>query len=123
MAPGWPRLRVSSQRGSVVRRRDLRSASIRHAGAPIIVWRCQRVPPRPWGRVGRLQGGTRMAATSAPLVLHPDQIERFDRGNGVQTIPLVGKWNAEDNVVTTGMTIFAPGTGIPLHTHNVEETV
>jgi quercetin dioxygenase-like cupin family protein len=57
------------------------------------------------------------------MVLHPDKIERFDRGNGVQTIPLVGKWNAEGNRVTTGVTIFAPGTGIPLHTHSVEETV
>jgi quercetin dioxygenase-like cupin family protein len=64
-----------------------------------------------------------MPTTSAPMVLHPDQIERFDRGNGVQTIPLVGKWNAEGNQVTTGITIFGPGTGIPLHTHNVEETV
>jgi quercetin dioxygenase-like cupin family protein len=60
---------------------------------------------------------------SDPMVLHPDAIEPFDRGNGVRTIPLVGKWNAEGNRVTTGMTMFAPGTSIPLHTHNVEETV
>ena len=25
--------------------------------------------------------------------------------------------------MTTGMTVFAPGTGIPQHSHNVEETV
>ena len=50
------------------------------------------------------------------MVLHPETIERFDRGTGVQTIPLIGKWNAEDNKVTTGITIFGPGTGIPLHT-------
>ena len=64
-----------------------------------------------------------MPITSAPMVLHPEQIEPFDRGNGVKTIPLVGKWNAEGNQVTTGITVFGPGTGIPLHTHNVEETV
>jgi quercetin dioxygenase-like cupin family protein len=64
-----------------------------------------------------------MPITSAPMVLHPEQIPPFDRGNGVQTIPLIGKWNAEGNQVTTGITVFAPGTGIPLHTHNVEETV
>lgn len=58
-----------------------------------------------------------------PMVLHPAEIEQFDRGTGVKTIPLVGKWNAEDNKVTTGITIFGPGTQIPLHTHNVEETV
>ena len=57
------------------------------------------------------------------LVLHPDTIEPFDRGNGVRTLPYVGRWNAESNRVTTGVTEFAPGTGIPLHTHNVEESV
>jgi HTH-type transcriptional repressor of puuD len=56
-------------------------------------------------------------------VLRPEEVEPFDRGNGVVTIPFVGKWNAEDNAVTTGMTVFSPGTGIPLHSHNVEETV
>ena len=57
------------------------------------------------------------------MVLRPDDIERFDRGNGVATIPFVGKWNCATNRVTTGMTVFSPGTGIPLHSHNVEETV
>jgi HTH-type transcriptional repressor of puuD len=56
-------------------------------------------------------------------VLHPDQIEPFDRGTGVSTLPLVGKWNTVGNMVTTGITSFEPGTGIPLHTHNVEEAV
>jgi HTH-type transcriptional repressor of puuD len=65
---------------------------------------------------------------SAPscLVLRPSEIEAFDRGSGVRTIPYVGKWNTpanESNRVTTGMTVFAPGTGIPLHAHNVEESV
>ncbi len=57
------------------------------------------------------------------MVLRPEEIERFDRGSGVVTVPFVGKWNCADNRVTTGMTVFAPGTGIPLHSHNVEETV
>jgi mannose-6-phosphate isomerase-like protein (cupin superfamily) len=56
-------------------------------------------------------------------VLRPEEIVRFDRGNGVATLPFIGKWNTEGNVVTTGMTVVAPGTGIPLHSHNVEETV
>jgi quercetin dioxygenase-like cupin family protein len=56
-------------------------------------------------------------------VLRPEEIERFDRGSGVVTLPFVGRWNTEGNVVTTGMTVFAPGTGIPQHSHNVEETV
>lgn len=57
------------------------------------------------------------------LVLRREDIEQFDRGNGVVTLPFVGKWNAEYNRVTTGMTVFSPGTGIALHHHNVEETV
>jgi HTH-type transcriptional repressor of puuD len=57
------------------------------------------------------------------IVLRPEEIERFDRGNGVVTIPFVGKWNCAENKVTTGMTVFSPGTGIPLHSHNVEESV
>ena len=57
------------------------------------------------------------------MVLRPEVIERFERGNGVVTIPFVGKWICEGNRVTTGMTVFSPGTGIPLHSHNVEESV
>jgi HTH-type transcriptional repressor of puuD len=58
-----------------------------------------------------------------PMVIRAGQVERVDRGAGVVTLPYVGRWNAEGNRVTTGMTVFAPGTAIPLHTHNVEESV
>jgi quercetin dioxygenase-like cupin family protein len=58
-----------------------------------------------------------------PLLIRAGQIEPFDRGTGVTTLPYVGAWNATGNVVTTGVTVFAAGTGIPLHTHNVEESV
>lgn len=57
------------------------------------------------------------------MVLRPEHIQAFDRGSGVVTLPFVGKWNCESNRVTTGMTTFRPGTAIPLHSHNVEETV
>ncbi|GAA5201000.1 hypothetical protein GCM10023322_80100 [Rugosimonospora acidiphila] len=57
------------------------------------------------------------------LVLRSAQLDRFDRGNGVATFPIMGKWNLAHNTVTSGITAFAPGTGLPLHTHNVEETV
>jgi HTH-type transcriptional regulator, repressor for puuD len=61
--------------------------------------------------------------TSLPMVLRSGELPRFDRGAGVVTLPYVGKWNAEGNLVTTGITVFEPGTAIPLHTHNVEESV
>jgi len=60
---------------------------------------------------------------SPSLLVRPAEVEAFDRGNGVATIPYVGKWNSEVTTVTTGVTSFAPGTAIPLHTHNVEESV
>lgn len=61
---------------------------------------------------------------SAPsLLINPDQMIRFDRGNGVVTIPYVGMWNCATNTITTGQTRFAVGTGLPLHSHNVEESV
>lgn len=63
------------------------------------------------------------AKVSDPMILHQDEIDLVDRGAGVRTTPLVGKWNAEGNGLTTGVTAFEPGTAIALHTHNVEETV
>jgi HTH-type transcriptional regulator, repressor for puuD len=59
----------------------------------------------------------------ASLVVRGAEISPFDRGNGVSTLPYVGIWNTQACGVTTGTTSFAPGTGLPLHTHNVEETV
>jgi HTH-type transcriptional regulator, repressor for puuD len=74
---------------------------------------------------GRVGGAavTARPAPDAPLVLRPGEIEPFDRGTGARTLPYVGKWNAEGNRVTTGVTEFPAGAGIPLHTHNVEESV
>ena len=64
-----------------------------------------------------------LAVPDRPMVIRAGQVERFDRGAGVVTLPYVGRWNAEGNRVTTGITVFGPGTAIPLHTHNVEESV
>ncbi len=61
--------------------------------------------------------------TPPNLLIRPGAVVPFDRGNGVVTIPYVGRWNCDRNRVTTGQTQFAPGTGLPLHSHNVEESV
>ncbi|MFC6160052.1 aldehyde dehydrogenase family protein [Kribbella jiaozuonensis] len=64
------------------------------------------------------------SADPAPrLVIRPDDVEVFDRGSGVRTVPYVGAWNSASNKITTGTTIFAVGTEIPMHSHNVEESV
>ena len=62
-------------------------------------------------------------SNNEPLILHPADIELIDRGAGVRTTPLVGNWNRKGNDLTTGMTVFEPGKGIAMHSHNVEETV
>jgi succinate-semialdehyde dehydrogenase/glutarate-semialdehyde dehydrogenase len=64
------------------------------------------------------------SADPAPrLVIRPGEVEVFDRGSGVRTVPYVGAWNCGANKVTTGTTTFAVGTEIPMHSHNVEESV
>jgi succinate-semialdehyde dehydrogenase/glutarate-semialdehyde dehydrogenase len=64
------------------------------------------------------------SADPAPrLVIRPDDVEVFDRGSGVRTVPYVGAWNCGSNRITTGTTVFAVGTEIPMHSHNVEESV
>jgi quercetin dioxygenase-like cupin family protein len=57
------------------------------------------------------------------LVIRSEQIQPIDRGTGIRTLPHVGRWNSNECNVTTGVTEFPPGKGIPLHSHNVEETV
>lgn len=57
------------------------------------------------------------------MVMRRQDVDPFDRGSGVVTLPFVGKWNCRDNHVTTGMTVFEVGTAVPMHSHNVEETV
>lgn len=64
-----------------------------------------------------------MTEASTCLCIDPRAVEPFVRGAGVSTLPYVGSWNSESTMVTTGITVFAVGTGVPLHTHNVEETV
>jgi HTH-type transcriptional regulator, repressor for puuD len=55
------------------------------------------------------------------VVVASDDVPAIDRGAGVQSVPLVGRWNADRNVVTTGITVIAPGSTVPLHSHNVDE--
>lgn len=57
-----------------------------------------------------------------PAVLRPDRLTPKDRGGGARTIPLVTRPIGAE-VFINGMTMFDPGAGIPLHTHNCEECV
>jgi len=55
-------------------------------------------------------------------ILRFDSLPVFDRGNGIQTYPLVTKEMGSERM-TTGMTRFPAGAKVPLHSHNCEEQV
>jgi len=57
---------------------------------------------------------------TAPLIVRSAETDPIERGAGARTVPLLGKWNADGNRVTSGITTFEAGVGLPLHTHNVE---
>ncbi|GAA3902852.1 cupin domain-containing protein [Streptomyces sp. NPDC003328] len=60
--------------------------------------------------------------TFPPAVLHPTDLPGFERGGGASTTPLVTSALGAQ-VFINGITLFAPGAGIPLHTHNCAESV
>jgi len=55
-------------------------------------------------------------------VLRIDSLPVVDRGNGIQTIPLVTK-EIGSRYITSGITRFPVGTKVPLHSHNCDEQV
>ena len=57
------------------------------------------------------------------VIIKYQDIERFRRGNGVQTRLLVGRKNAESTIFTSGTTVFPAGASAPMHSHNCSEQV
>lgn len=60
--------------------------------------------------------------TPKAAVLRPSEIKSHDRGGGASTTPLVGP-SVGAQAFINGITSFAPGTQIPFHSHNCEESV
>ncbi|MFC7738165.1 cupin domain-containing protein [Roseomonas sp. GCM10028921] len=60
--------------------------------------------------------------TTKGVVLYPSEMTAYERGGGAKTIPLVTPHIGAKSFLN-GMTIFAPGAAIPLHSHNCEESV
>lgn len=57
-------------------------------------------------------------------VIKVEDVTRLGRGGGVVTIPLITKRSAaEENLITTGISIYPVGTGAPYHSHNCDEHV
>lgn len=65
-----------------------------------------------------------MTTPSGPraAVLRPADLPTHDRGGGASTTPLVGP-SLGAAAFINGITSFAPGTAIPFHSHNCEESV
>jgi len=55
-------------------------------------------------------------------ILRIDSLPMVERGNGIQTIPLVTKAIGSQHM-TTGLTRFPAGAKVPLHSHNCDEQV
>jgi putative monooxygenase len=55
-------------------------------------------------------------------ILRIDSLPVIDRGNGIQTIPLVTKELGSKHL-TTGITRFPVGAMVPMHSHNCDEQV
>ena len=55
-------------------------------------------------------------------ILRIDSLPVVDRGNGIQTIPLVTKELGSQRI-TTGITRFPVGAKVPMHSHNCDEQV
>lgn len=55
-------------------------------------------------------------------VMRPRDIKPHERGGGARTTPLVTRGIGSTSLLN-GITEFAPGAAIPLHTHNCEESV
>jgi len=55
-------------------------------------------------------------------ILRIDSLPVVDRGNGIQTIPLVTKELGSQHI-TTGITRFPVGAKVPMHLHNCDEQV
>ena len=55
-------------------------------------------------------------------ILRIDSLPVVDRGNGIQTIPLVTKELGSKDL-TTGITRFPVGAKVPMHSHNCDEQV
>ena len=55
-------------------------------------------------------------------ILRIDSLPVVDRGNGIQTTPLVTK-ELGSKAITTGITRFPVGAKVPMHSHNCDEQV
>jgi quercetin dioxygenase-like cupin family protein len=57
------------------------------------------------------------------FIIEIDDIRIVERGGGIRTQPLVIPSRFAGARITSGMTVFPPGKGAPMHSHNCDEQV
>ncbi|MBI2835506.1 MAG: cupin domain-containing protein [Acidobacteria bacterium] len=60
--------------------------------------------------------------SSAARIFRLDDARRVERGGGIYSVPLAEP-SCGARTFLTGMTVFPPGQGIPLHSHNTDECI
>ncbi len=63
-----------------------------------------------------------MTGFSQPALLHPEALPVKDRGGGIRTRPMVTA-KVGSRQMLNGVTVIDPGSAVPLHIHNCEESV
>jgi mannose-6-phosphate isomerase-like protein (cupin superfamily) len=58
------------------------------------------------------------------VIIKFSQVATLDRGASIATVPLVTTATAAgENRITSGISVYPPGTGAPMHSHNCDEHV
>ncbi len=73
-----------------------------------------------YSKLKLIRSGINMSKDSH--VIDYDKQIPIDRGTGVKTVPLTGKW-IDSTSLTNGITMFEPGATIARHYHNCDESV
>ena len=60
---------------------------------------------------------------SDSTILKIDDVKVIERGGGIRTTPLIVHQKVPNAAFTTGMSVFPPGQGAPMHSHNCDEQV
>ena len=57
------------------------------------------------------------------MIIDFERVDPIDRGDGIVSVPLVTNASAGSPRFTSGMSVYPPDTGAPLHVHNCDEQV
>jgi quercetin dioxygenase-like cupin family protein len=58
------------------------------------------------------------------VIIKSSRVQVLDRGGAIVTTPLVTTSSAAgENKITSGISVYPPGTGAPMHSHNCDEHV